>query len=178
MWSVATSKCLCLAKEVKELVHLVFFFSLERQFHANEKCSKGIIQRIQDLLGKELCSGVLSVMATVLCNLLSRLGRPSFCWTKGREPETSSLLHLWPPSPLADSEMPSGIVWVHDSFSRHLVPELSIQILSEFITWPATAALLLHLTHQLPRRRQGAASGPCLKFCWECVCGDKLSPLQ
>lgn len=126
MWSVATSKCLCLAKEVKELVHLVFFFSLERQFHANEKCSKRIIQRIQDLLGKELCSGVLSVMATVLCNL-SRLGHPSLCWTRGCEPESQSaapvttLTSSWSRCPVALYESVTVLadIWYLSCTSRY-----------------------------------------------------------
>lgn len=79
MWSVATSKCLCLAREVKELVHLVFFFSLERQFHANEKHSKRVRHSEESkIYWKELCSDVLSsVMATVLCNLWVAWGTPA-----------------------------------------------------------------------------------------------------
>lgn len=66
---MATSKCLCLAREVKELVHLVFFFSLERQFHANENAAKESVTQESKISWKELCSDVLSVMAMVLCNL-------------------------------------------------------------------------------------------------------------
>lgn len=44
LWPVATvSKCLCLAKEVKGMVHLVLFspLNLVRQFDTSEKCNQG-----------------------------------------------------------------------------------------------------------------------------------------
>lgn len=108
MWSVATSKCLCLAKEVKELVHLVFFFSLERQFHANENAAKeSDIQRSPRSTRKELCSDVLSVMATVLCTP-SRPGHPSLCWTKGLWTWDFSLLPPWSPLLTASWSRDSG----------------------------------------------------------------------
>lgn len=73
-------------------------------------------------------------------------GHPSLCWTKGLCTWTSVCCpcdhtHLW------------LIQRFRDSFSKHLVPELCIQLLPESIPWPATPALL-QLTHQLPRRRQ------------------------
>jgi hypothetical protein len=45
------------------------FFSLERQFHANENAAKESVTQESKISWKELCSDVLSVMAMVLCNL-------------------------------------------------------------------------------------------------------------
>lgn len=55
------------------------FFSLERQFHANEKHSKRVRHSEESkIYWKELCSDVLSsVMATVLCNLWVAWGTPA-----------------------------------------------------------------------------------------------------
>lgn len=81
---------------------------------------------VQDLLGEELCSDVLSVIATVLCNLWVAWGAPACAEWRGCEPETCRLLHPWPPSPLADPEVPGGTsprvlahVWYLSCTSRH-----------------------------------------------------------
>lgn len=98
----------------------IWFFSspLKDNFMLMKNASKESFRGIQDLLGKELCSDVLSVMATVLCNLWVAWGTLTCAEQRGCEPETSSLLHLWPASPLADPEMPSGIIRVHDSLGK------------------------------------------------------------
>lgn len=48
---------------------------------------------VQGLLGEELCSAVLSVMATVLCDLCVAWGAPACAEQRGCDPETCSLRH-------------------------------------------------------------------------------------
>lgn len=72
------------------------------------------IQRSPRSTRKELCSDVLSVMATVLCTP-TRPGYPSLCWTKGLWTWDFSLLPLWSPSLTAswsrDSRTALADIW-------------------------------------------------------------------
>lgn len=87
MWSVATSKCLCLAREVKELVHWVFSSPSKDNFMLMKNAAEE-----SDVQRSPRSTRGGAVLWCPVCNgngalwPLRRLGRPSLCWTKG----------LWP----------------------------------------------------------------------------------
>lgn len=88
----------------------IWFFSspLKDNFMLMKNAAKeSDIQRSPRSTRKELCSDVLSVMATVLCTL-SRPGHPSLCWTKGLWTWDFILLPLWSPSLTASWSRDSG----------------------------------------------------------------------
>lgn len=109
---------------------------------------------------------LIPVMATVLCNLWVAWGIMACAEWGVCEPKTSSLLHLWRPLPLANLEMPNGIVWVQATVLVDIWYLICMCSLSEFIhvtivvpqwpDYPSSAAV----SHQLLRQWQGPPHPP------------------